>query len=334
MNKFLVVTLLVLSQTAAAESVNIYSSRQSQLIKPLLDAFQADTGIRVNLTTATDDVLIKRLQSEGQNSRADLLMTADAGRLYRAKSMGLLQAVNSPSLLRSIPAHLRDPQNQWFGLTYRARTIFYAKGRVNPSQLSTYEALTQAPWRARICVRSSNSIYNQSLVASMISSVGLDKAQQWANGLVKNFARRPVGGDTEQIKDVASGRCDIAIANSYYYAQMLFGGDATERSIASKVGIFWPNQRDRGTHINISGAGVTKAAKNKANAVLLLNYLLKDDAQRWYATVNGEYPVKKGIPADPKIQSWGNFKSDSINLSELGRFNAHAVKVMDRAGWR
>ncbi|RVU84631.1 Fe(3+) ABC transporter substrate-binding protein [Leucothrix sargassi] len=334
MKKLLLLSLLVFSQTAAAESVNIYSSRQSQLIKPLLDAFQADTGIRVNLTTATDDVLLKRLENEGQNSPADLLMTADAGRLYRAKSMGLLQPIQSPTLFQAIPAHLRDPQNTWFGLTYRARTIFYAKGRVRPSELSTYEALTDPRWKARICVRSSNSIYNQSLVASMISSVGLEKAQQWANGVVRNFARRPVGGDREQIKDIASGRCDIGIANSYYYAQMLFGGDATERSLANKVGIFWPNQRDRGTHINISGAGVTASAKNKANAEKLLNYLLKDDAQRWYATVNGEYPVKKGIPADPKIQAWGRFKSDSLNLSELGRFNAHAVRVMDKAGWR
>ena len=334
MYKLLVVTLLFFSGSALADSVNVYSARQSQLIKPLLDAFQADTGIQVNLITGSDDQLIKRLKSEGLNSPADILLTADAGRLSKAKTMGLLQAINSPPLFKVIPAHLRDPGNTWFGLTYRARAIFYAKNRVSPQQLSTYESLTDPQWRNRVCVRSSNSIYNQSLIASMISSVGLPKAQQWANGLVRNFARRPVGGDKDQITAVASGRCDVAIANSYYYAQMAFGGDRTLRVAASKVGIFWPNQNDRGTHINISGAGVTASSKNKANAIRLLNYLLNDDAQRWYATVNGEYPVKKNIPADPRIQAWGAFKSDSLNLSELGRFNTHAIKVMDQAGWR
>ena len=334
MPKALLLILLLISSSATAENVNVYSSRQSQLIKPLLDAFQTDTGIKVNLITGKDDVLIKRLKSEGRNSPADILMTADAGRLYRAKTMGLLQAINSPTLFKAIPAHLRDPGNTWFGLTYRARAIFYAKGRVNPQQLSTYEALTQPQWKGRICVRSSSSIYNQSLTASMIASIGLPKTRQWANGLVKNFSRKPVGGDRDQIKGIASGRCDIAIANSYYYAQMLFGGDYAQRAAANKAAIFWPNQNDRGTHINISGAGVTASAKNKENAIRLLNYLLNDDAQRWYATVNGEYPVKPSIPADPQLQAWGKFKSDSLNLSALGRFNAQAVKVMDQAGWR
>jgi len=334
MSKLLLILLLSLSSAAFAETVNIYSSRQSQLIKPLLDAFQADTGIKVNLVTGKDDVLIKRLQAEGQNSPADLLMTADAGRLYRAKSLGLLQPINSPSLFRMIPANLRDPGNTWFGLTYRARVIFYAKGRVNPQQLSTYEALAQPQWRGRVCVRSSGSIYNQSLTASMIASIGLPKTQQWANGLVKNFAQNPVGGDRDQIKALASGRCDVAIANSYYYAQMLFGGDRAQQAAANQAALFWPNQADRGAHINISGAGVTRSAKHKDNAIRLLNYLLKDDAQRWYATVNGEYPVKAGIPADPRLQAWGKFKSDSLNLMALGRFNAEASKLMDKAGWR
>lgn len=334
MSKYLIILLALLPGAVLAEHVNVYSSRQSQLIKPLLDAFQADTGIKVNLITGKDDVLIKRIKSEGLNSPADILMTADAGRLSRAKSMGLLQPINSPTLFKAIPASLRDPGNTWFGLTYRARAIFYAKGRVNPQQLSTYEALADPQWRGRVCVRSSSSIYNQSLTASMIATIGLPKTQQWAAGLVKNFAQNPVGGDRDQIKALASGRCDVAIANSYYYAQMLFGGDSAQRTAANKAAIFWPNQNGRGTHINISGAGVTASAKNKNNAIRLLNYLLKDDAQRWYATVNGEYPVKAGIPADPRLQAWGKFKSDSLNLSALGRFNTQAVKVMDQAGWR
>lgn len=334
MSKYLLILIALLPVSALAEHVNVYSSRQSQLIKPLLDAFQADTGIKVNLITGKDDVLIKRIKSEGRNSPADLLLTADAGRLYRAKTMGLLQPINSPQLFKAIPANLRDPGNTWFGLTYRARAIFYAKGRVNPQQLSTYEALADPQWRGRICVRSSGSIYNQSLTASMIASIGLPKTQQWANGLVKNFAQNPVGGDRDQIKALASGRCDVAIANSYYYAQMLFGGDRAQQAAANQAALFWPNQADRGAHINISGAGVTRSAKHKDNAIRLLNYLLKDDAQRWYAMVNGEFPVKPGIPADPRLQAWGKFKSDSLNLSTLGRFNTQAVKVMDQARWR
>lgn len=321
-------------QSAFANEVNVYSSRQSQLIKPLLDAFSKDTGIRVNLITASDDVLLKRLQSEGRNSPADILLTADAGRLYRAKSMGLLQAVQSPGLIKNIPANLRDPGNTWFGLTYRARTIFYSKDRVNPQQLSTYEALTAPQWKGRVCVTSSNSIYNQSLTASMIASVGEARAQQWAKGLVANFSRNPVGGDKDQISAVASGRCDVAIANNYYYAQMLFGGDSAQKAAANRVGIFWANQRDRGTHINISGAGVTASAKHKENAVRLLNYLLQDIAQQWYATVNGEFPVKPGVAPDPRIQAWGRFKSDAVNLSVLGKYNPQAVRLLDLAGWR
>lgn len=325
---------LISSSQAYASELNVYSARQAQLIKPLLDAFSQDSGIKVRLLTGKDDALIKRLTAEGMNSPADVLLMADAGRLFRAKQAGVLQAINSPKLTQSIPANLRDPGHTWFGLTYRARAIFYAKDRVNPAELSTYEALAQPQWQGRVCVRSSNSIYNQSLTASMIAAQGEPKTLQWAKGLVGNLARRPTDGDRDQIKAVAAGQCDVAIANSYYYAQMLFGGDAGQQAAANKVAIFWPNQAGRGTHINVSGAGVTRSAKNKANAIRLLEYLVLDDAQRWYATVNGEYPVKPGIAADPKIQRWGRFKSDALNLSLLGQYNAKAVRLMDQAGWR
>ncbi|WP_040840070.1 Fe(3+) ABC transporter substrate-binding protein [Thiothrix nivea] len=326
--------LLLCSAQVLANEVNVYSAREEQLIKPLLDAFSKDTGIKVNLVTGDDDPLLERLKREGANSPADVLITADAGRLSRAAANGSLQAIQSAKLNQGIPANLRDPANQWFGLTYRARVIFYNPAKVQAAGLSTYEDLADPKWKGRICVRSSNSIYNQSLLASMIAAKGAAQAEQWAQGLVANLARPPSGGDRDQIKAVAAGQCDIALANTYYYAQMLYGGDAAQKAAASKVKVFFPNQRDRGAHINVSGAGVTQSAKNRDNAVKLLEYMLLDDAQRWYSTTNGEYPVKRGIAADAKLQSWGNFKTDALNLSALGKHNAQAVQIMDKAGWQ
>ena len=325
---------LLASANVLAEEVNVYSAREEQLIKPLLDAFSKDTGIKVNLVTGDDDPLLERLKREGVNSPADVLITADAGRLYRATQNGSLQAIQSAKLNQAVPANLRDPENRWFGLTYRARVIFYNKDKVKPNELSTYEALADPQWQGRVCVRSSNSIYNQSLLASMIQADGAAQAENWAKGLVNNFARAPAGGDRDQIKAVAAGQCDVALANTYYYAQMLYGKDAAQKAAASKVGLFWPNQNNRGTHINISGAGVTTAAKNKENAIKLLEYMVLDDAQRWYSTTNGEFPVKPGTTASPELQSWGNFKRDPVNLSVLGKNNAQAVMLMDKAGWQ
>jgi iron(III) transport system substrate-binding protein len=325
---------LLASANVLAEEVNVYSAREEQLIKPLLDAFSKDTGIKVNLVTGDDDPLLERLKREGANSPADVLITADAGRLYRATQNGSLQAIQSAKLNQAVPANLRDPENRWFGLTYRARVIFYNKDKVKPNELSTYEALADPQWQGRVCVRSSNSIYNQSLLASMIKADGAAQAENWAKGLVNNFARAPAGGDRDQIKAVAAGQCDVALANTYYYAQMLYGKDAAQKAAASKVGLFWPNQNNRGTHINVSGAGVTTSAKNKENAIKLLEYMVLDDAQRWYSTTNGEFPVKSGIAASPELQSWGNFKRDPVNLSVLGKNNAQAVMLMDKAGWQ
>ena len=335
MFKKLTATVLLLCSTQVlANEVNVYSAREEQLIKPLLDAFSKDTGIKVNLVTGDDDPLLERLKREGENSPADVLITADAGRLHRAVENGSLQPIQSAKLNQAIPAHLRDAGNQWFGLTYRARVLFYNPATVKAAELSTYEDLADPKWKGRICVRSSNSIYNQSLLASMIAAKGITAAEQWAQGLVANFARPPNGGDRDQIKAVASGQCDVAIANTYYYAQMLYGGDAAQKAAASKVKIFFPNQADRGTHINISGAGITTSAKNKDNAIKLLEYMVLDDAQRWYSTTNGEYPVKHGIEASPELKSWGTFKSDALNLSTLGKNNAQAVQIMDKVGWQ
>lgn len=339
MLKKLVLAIAVLATPLAAVAegeVNVYSSRQEQLIKPILDKFTAASGIKVNLVTGKDDALIERLKLEGENTPADLLMTADAGRLFRAKDLGLSQAVESEVLKTAIPENLRDPENQWFGLTYRARPIFYVKEKMKPEDLSTYADLADPKWKGKICVRSSDNIYNQSMLASMIASQGAEAATKWAEGFVKNFARPPEGGDRDQLKAAAAGICDLAIANTYYYGQMLAGEAAEDKAAAEKLAIFWPDQGEqgRGTHINISGVTVTKAAKNKENAVKLMEYLVSDEAQAWYAEHNQEYPVKTAVPASSLLKTWGDFKADSINLSELGKHNAEAVKIMDTVGWK
>jgi iron(III) transport system substrate-binding protein len=242
--------------------------------------------------------------------------------------------VNSVTLAEQIPVNLRDVDNQWFGLTIRSRPIFYAKDRVNPLDLSTYEALTDSRWKKRICVRSSSNIYNQSLVASMIEANGADATLQWAEGLVSNLARKPAGGDTDQLRAAAAGQCDLAIANTYYFGRLIDSKKPEDREVVQKLGVFWPNQADRGAHINVSGMGVTQHAKNREEAIQLLEFMVSEDAQAYYAEINHEYPVVQGVAPSPTIASLGKFRSDALNLSTLGVSNKDAVKVMDRAGWQ
>jgi iron(III) transport system substrate-binding protein len=318
----------------ASGEVNLYSARKEELIKPLLDRFTADTGIKVNLVTGKADALLKRLESEGRNTPADLLLTTDAGRLYRAYEAGLLQPVRSEILERDIPAIYRDPEGHWFGVSVRARVLMYARDRLNAAALSTYEDLADPRWKGRICIRSSDNIYNQSLISSMIVAHGEEETEAWAKGLVANLARPPQGGDRDQIKAVAAGQCDVAVANTYYLGGMLNSSDPAQREAAAKIAVFWPNQADRGTHVNVSGAGVTKYARNRDNAVRLLEFMATDESQRWYADANLEYPVRDGVALNETLQSWGTYKADTINLAELGRHNATAVRLMDRAGWK
>ena len=318
----------------ASGEVNLYSARKEQLIKPLLDRFTEETGIRVNLVTGKADALLKRLETEGRNTPADLLITTDAGRLHRAKAAGVLQPVTSGVLNAAIPENLRDPEGYWFGLSQRARPIFYVREKVDPATLSTYEALADPAWKGRICIRSSDNIYNQSLVASMIANIGEQQTESWAKGFVANFARPPKGGDRDQIKAAAAGQCDLAIANTYYAAAMLDSKDEEQRAAAGKVAVFWPNQDGRGTHVNVSGIGMTLAAKNGDNAKRLMEYLVSEEAQQWYAEVNHEYPVRAGVQWSDILKGWGEFKADTLNLSKLGELNADAVRLMDRAGWR
>ena len=339
--KFLSIAVLaglfsLVSAVDAADSgeVNLYSARKEQLIKPLLDKFTEQSGIKVNLVTGDADALLKRLQSEGKNTPADLLITTDAGRLHRAKEVGVVQSVDSEILKAAIPEHLRDPDGAWFGLSQRARPIFYVKGKVDPKDLSTYEALTDEQWKGRICIRSSSNIYNQSLVASLLEAHDEATVEAWAKGLVANFAQPPKGGDRDQIKAAAAGICDIAIANTYYYGGMLTSGDQDQIDAANKLAIFWPNQNDRGTHVNVSGVAMTQAAPNAENAKKLMEFMVSPESQAWYAEVNSEFPVLEGAELSDILKSWGEFKSDTLNLVKLGENNADAVRLMDRAGWK
>ncbi|MDJ0807699.1 MAG: Fe(3+) ABC transporter substrate-binding protein [Gammaproteobacteria bacterium] len=320
--------------SAGNGEVNLYSARKEKLIKPLLDRFTQQTGIQVNLVTGKADALLQRLQSEGRNSPADLLITTDAGRLHRALQAGVIQPVQSELLSSIIPHAFRDPQGHWYGLSLRARPILYVKGKVEPHELSSYEALADPQWQGRICIRSSNNIYNQSLVASMIAANGEETTQVWAEGLVKNLARPPKGGDRDQIKGAAAGVCDLAVANTYYLAGMLKSKDAGQRAAAEKLAVFWPNQSGRGAHVNVSGAAVTAAAKNRDNAVKLIEFLAGKAAQQWYAEANGEFPVRGDVEADELLRSWGDFKMDTLSLSKLGELNPDALRLMDRAGWK
>lgn len=327
-------SLFSISPIWAAGQVNIYSARQEVLIKPLLDRFSAQTGIRVNLVAGNADALIQRLASEGANSPADVLLTVDAGNLNRAKELGLFRPIQSATLARSVPAAYRDPAGHWFGLSMRARPIMVAKDRVDAATLSTYQDLADARWRNKVCVRSSSNVYNQSMVSAMIAQQGVPATETWARGLVANFARPPQGGDRDQIKALAAGQCDVALVNTYYLGGMLNASQAEDKAAAAKVAIIWPNQKERGVHVNISGVGVTRHAKNRDNALRLLEFLVSEEAQAWYAEANYEYPVRPGTPVSRTLAAWGTFKADDLNLSELGKYNAEAVRLMDRARWR
>ncbi|MCK5725370.1 MAG: Fe(3+) ABC transporter substrate-binding protein [Thiotrichaceae bacterium] len=317
------------------EELNLYSARKEKLIKPLLDEFTKKTNIKVNLVTGKADALLKRLQVEGKNSPADIFITSDAGRLYRAQQAGVLQSIQSSILNKAIPSHLREPNGFWYGLSQRARPIFYVKDRVNPKELSTYEDLANPKWQGQICIRSSSNIYNQSLVASMLENNKKEVVEKWAKGLVANFAKPPKGGDRDQIAAAAAGQCDIAIANTYYFGKMLNAKkDPQQQKFAEAMAIFWPNQLGRGTHVNVSGIAVTKAAKNKNNAIKLIEFLVSPKSQQWYAESNHEYPVITDVEWSEDLKSWGKFKTDTLNLSKLGELNTEAVKLMDRAGWK
>lgn len=313
--------------------INIYTHRHYDSDKILFKKFTDITGIEVNVIKGSADQLIQRLQSEGNNSPADILLTVDAGRLVRAKDMGLLEPVSSKILTKNVPEMMRDSENHWFGLSVRARVIAYAKDRIKENELSTYEDLADPKWRGKIVVRSSNNIYNQSLLASLINENGSKKALKWAKSVRNNMARKPRGNDRDQARAVASGVADLAIINTYYLGLLANSSDKADREVAEKLNIFFPNQNGRGTHINISGVAVTKSSKNKKEAIRFIEFLTDEDNQRIFSEANYEYPLDYNNSKSKIHLKWGRFKADNINLTILGKNNAEAVKIFDLAGW-
>ncbi len=330
------ITLLTLLTTClvhAEEVVNVYSARHYDTDDTIYDEFTAKTGIKVNLISASSDALIERLQREGKRSPADVFITVDAGRLFQAEQKDIFQPISSPVLSRQIPANLRHPEGLWFGLTKRARIILRSKERTNKGEISNYEDLADPKWKGKVLIRSSSNVYNQSLVGSIIEAQGKSNAETWCKGVVANMARPPQGGDRDQIKGVAAGEGDVAVANSYYFARML-SGTPEEREAASKVEVVFPNQKNRGTHVNLSGVGVVKAAPNKANAIKFIEFLSGDRAQEVFAKGNNEYPVAPSAQTIPVLKDFGAFKEDQVNAAKFGNNNTEAIRMMDRAGWR
>ncbi|HJR21954.1 MAG TPA: Fe(3+) ABC transporter substrate-binding protein [Dongiaceae bacterium] len=327
------ISALPLRRASAAGEVNIYSARHYPADEQLFALFTEQTGIAVNQIKGTGSELMERIKLEGEQSPCDLFVTVDAGNLWRAQDQGVYQPVSSAELEKHIPANLREPTGLWFSFAKRARVFVYDTTKVKAEELSTYEDLASEKWKKRILIRSSSNIYNQSLVASMIHNDGEEKAQAWCNGIVANMARDPEGGDTDQIKALIAGEGDIAVSNTYYFARMLSGDDDALKEKLASFKIFFPNQATRGTHVNVSGAGVAKYSPNKDNAIKFLEFMISPEAQAIFAGANFEYPVRDGAEQAAVIASWGDFKEDEINVVELGKNNAEAVKLMDRAGW-
>ncbi len=326
--------LVPAAASAAGDAVNVYSSRHYDTDQALYDDFTAATGVEVNLIEGDADQLIARIKAEGRNSPADLLITVDAGRLYRAEAAGILAPIESAVLNERVPENLREPDGHWYGLSKRLRVIVYAKDRVDPAEITSYADLADPAWQGRICMRSSTNVYNQSLVGAMIAVQGVEATEQWAKGLVANLARPPQGADTDQIKAVAAGECDVAVVNHYYLVRLMRSGKAEDREVAAAVGIVFPDQDGRGTHANISGAGVVATAPHKDNAIAFLEYLTTGQAQEYFTLGNYEFPVVDGVKTDPILADWGEIKTQQINAASYGENNAEAVKLMDRAGWK
>lgn len=318
---------------AADKELNLYSSRHYQTDEALYANFEEATGIKINRIEGKGDALIERIRSEGANSPADVLLTVDAGRLWRADDADLFQEVDSTVLRSRVPENLQDPDGKWFGFSTRARLIYYDPEKVDPADIATYESLADPKLRGMVCARTGSNIYNLSLMSSIIDAHGEEAAEDWAKGVVANFARPPQGGDTDQIRAVAAGECAIAIANSYYFVRLATSDKAEDKEVVEKVRWVFPNQDDRGTHVNVSGAGVLKNAPNREAAVMFLEYLAGEEAQSYFANGNNEYPVVAGVDAKAPVMELGSFQIDPINVAVYGQNQADSQKVMDRAGW-
>jgi iron(III) transport system substrate-binding protein len=329
-----------LGSTALAASspekiLNLYSSRHYQTDDALYANFMKQTGIKLNRIEAGDDPLIERLKNEGTGSPGDVLVTVDAGRLWRAEQLGLLQPVKSKVLESRLPNHLQAASDQWFGFSQRARVIVYNKATVNPADVQNYEDLANPKLKGKVCTRSGGHVYNLSLMSALIEHWGEKKAEEWAKGVVSNFARAPKGGDTDQITAVAAGECEVAISNSYYYVRLLKSEKPEDKKLMQNVGLVWPNQKSFGTHMNISGGGVLKSSPHREAAVQYLEYLASDLAQNYFANGNNEWPAVKGVKLDnAALASLGTFKTDTLNISALGKNQPLAQKIFDRVGYK
>lgn len=330
-SKLLLLLVLLSGYSAplwAAEQVVVYSSRKDHLIRPLFEQFQQETGIEVKYITDKAAPLISRIRAEGKNTAADMLITVDAGNLWQAAETGLLAAVDSSTLAQNIPPHLRDPDGRWYGLSVRARTIVYSTQRVKAEELSTYEALADGAWKGRLCLRTSKKVYNQSLVATMIARLGEVETEKVVKSWVANLATPVFSNDTKLMEAIVAGQCDVGIVNSYYFGRL------QDKNPDLPLALFWPNQKDRGVHINISGAGITQHAKHKDNALQLLEWLSSEPAQHQIAALNKEFPASPKVSPVPQVVSWGTFKADTINVEVAGKLQVDAIKLMDRAGYR
>lgn len=310
-----------------AESVVVYSARIEKLIRPMFDAFTAKTGLKVEYFTASEAELFERLKAEGPHTPADILMTVDAGNLWIAEEAGLLRGFQSSTIAKNIPAHLRAKDNAWVGLSVRARPIMYSTERIKPTELSTYEALGNPRWRGRLCLRTSRKVYTQSLVATMIKTLGEQRTAAVLRGWMKNEPRI-FDSDTKILEAIAAGQCDVTIANTYYLARL------QAKTPAFPVAVFWPNQNDRGVHVNVSGAGVTKHAKHRAEAIRLIEFLSAPEAQHLYADANYEYPANPAVKPDALIAAWGTYRADTVDVAAAGALQAAAVKLLDRVGYK
>lgn len=334
--RFISVTLLTLIAlfaspvSANSQEVNVYSYRQPFLVQPMFDKFTEQSGIKVNVVFAKKG-LAERLKREGRNSPADLIFTVDIGRLMEVTNKDLVQAVDSAILKDNVPAQYRDPQDRWFGLTTRTRSIYASKDRANLADIQDYEDLAKPVWKGRICTRSGKHPYNLALIASMIAHHGEAKAKTWLQGVKDNLARRPQGNDRAQVKAINEGICDLSLGNNYYFGKML--NDKEQVAWANSVHLTFPNQGNRGTHVNISGVALTKHAPNKANAIKLMEFLTQDFAQGLYAEQNFEYPVNKNVEPSHLVKSWGSFKSDALPLADIANLRKTAAKLVDEVAF-
>ena len=331
----LTAAVVAMPATAQEKVLNLYTARHYQTDEALYANFTGQTGIRINRIEGGEDALFERIKSEGANSPADVFITVDVGRLWRAEQAGVFAKLRSPVLESRVPPAYRDPEGQWFGFSARARVIAYNKRAVKAGEIRNYEDLADPKWKGRICIRSSSHPYNLSLVGAMIAHLGEQKAEEWVRGLKNNLARDPKGGDTDQLTAAAAGECDIAIANTYYIVRLMRSARSEDRAVMQKLAVAWPNQANRGVHMNISGGGMLKHAPHREAALQFLEYLASDQAQAYFANGNNEWPVVPGVGiSNPELESLGKFKMDAINVGLLGRNQPMAQRIADRAGYR